>query len=212
MKNTIITLVFVLFTGSVLAQGAGFEEAIKATRTLLDSARTREQLQAAAAKFERIAAAEPASWEPLYYHAYAHIRLSFAQKDGDTKDALLDVAQESIDQALAKEGNASELYALQGFLYQGRIQVSAMRGMSYSQKAAEILEKAVQENPNNPRALFLLGQNILHTPAMFGGGSKKALPKFEEAAVLFDREKEKTGIMPTWGRIANRKMMDACMK
>ena len=118
----------------------------------------------------------------------------------------------SIDKALEVNGDKSELYALQGFLYQGRIQVSAMRGMTYSQKAAEAFEKAVKENPNNPRAQYLLGQNIYYTPKLFGGGTKNALPKFQEAKALFESENGKTGIAPKWGAKANQRMIDACNK
>jgi len=87
-----------------------------------------------------------------------------------------------------------------------------MRGMSYSQKAAEILEKAVKENPENPRAQFLLGQNIYYTPKMFGGGSKNALPKFLLAKELFEKETEKSDITPRWGAKSNQRMIDACNK
>jgi len=212
MKKTILTAVILMFLGNVMAQQTNFENAVKETLTLLDSAKTTTDLQTAASKFERIAAVESLRWEPLYYHAFIYINLSFREKNGDKKDALLDVAQNDIDKALEANGNKSELYALQGFLYQGRIQVSAMRGMSYSQKAAEILEKAVKENPENPRAQFLLGQNIYYTPKMFGGGSKNALPKFLLAKELFEKETEKSDITPRWGAKSNQRMIDACNK
>lgn len=193
-----------------MAQQTDFENAMRETLAMYDSAKTATDLQVAASRFERIAITESTRWEPLYYHAFAYINLSFSEKDGDKKDALLDIAQKSIDKALENRGDKSELYALQGFLYQGRIQVSAMRGMTYSQKAAEMLERAVKENPENPRALFLLGQNIYNTPAMFGGGKQKALPKFQEAKMLFDSENGNTGILPKWGAVSNQRMIESC--
>ncbi|MGD9977767.1 MAG: hypothetical protein AB7S54_07515 [Bacteroidales bacterium] len=212
MKRTILTAATLMVLGNAMAQQPDFESAMQETFTLFDSAQTTTDLQAVAGQFERIATAESTRWEPLYYHAFTYINLSFREKDGDRKDAILDVAQKGIDRALELGGDKSELYALQGFLYQGRMQVSAIRGMTYSQKAAEVLEKAVKENPENPRAQFLLAQNIYYTPKMFGGGSKNALPKFQEAKGLFEKENGKTGIMPKWGAKSNQRMLDECLK
>ncbi|MGE0078818.1 MAG: tetratricopeptide repeat protein [Bacteroidales bacterium] len=212
MKRTILTAITLMVLGNAMAQQPNFESAMKETLTLFDSAKTAVDLQTVASQFERIATVETTKWEPLYYHAFTYINLSFRENDGDKKDALLDVAQKSIDKALEINGDKSELYAIQGFLYQGRIQVNAMRGMTYSQKATEILEKAVNENPNNPRAQYLLGQNIYYTPRMFGGGSKKALPKFQEAKLLFDKENHANSILPKWGAKSNQRMLETCVK
>lgn len=212
MRTTILTAIILMVLGSAMAQQPNFENAMKETLTMYNSAKTVTDLQTAASRFERIAITESTRWEPLYYHAFAYINISFSEKEGDKKDALLDIAQKSIDKAFENKGDKSELYALQGFLYQGRIQVSALRGMTYSQKASEILEKALKENPKNPRALFLLGQNIYFTPKMFGGGSQNALPKFQAAKVLFDSEIGNTGILPQWGAISNKQMIESCLK
>ena len=212
MKRTILAAVILMVLGNAMAQQPNFESAMKETLTLFDSAKTTVDLQAIASRFERIATTESTKWEPLYYHAFTYINLSFREKEGDKKDALLDIAQKSIDKALEINGDKSELYALQGFLYQGRIQVSAMRGMTYSQKAAEAFEKAVKENPNNPRAQYLLGQNIYYTPKMFGGGSKNALPKFQTAKALFDKENHADSFLPKWGAKSNQRMLDACVQ
>lgn len=210
MKKLIITAVALTMLGNVMAQKPNFESTIKETLLLLDSAKTPADMQNVIGRFERISLAEGQKWEAQYYLAYTRINYSFWEKDGEKKDAILDEAQKSIDKALELGGDKSELFALQGFLYQGRIQVSPMRGMSYSQKAAEVLEKAVSENPNNPRAGFLLAQNIYFTPKMFGGGSKNALPKFLAAKEDFEKENGKDGIHPKWGAISNQRMIERC--
>lgn len=202
----------VLIGQYLFAQQNNFECAMKSALTRLDSAKTIAEMEAAATVFERIGIAEANHWEPYYYHAFASIQMSFQEKEGSHKDALLDKAQKSIDQAWAVHGDPSELHTLQGYLYQGRIQVSAMRGMIYSQKAAEVLEQAKIENPKNPRALFLLGQNIYHTPKMFGGGSRNALAKFKEAQSLFEAFRPKTELWPQWGACSNKQMADVCLK
>lgn len=188
-----------------------FEKAIMDGLTQLDSAKTGIQMQTVVSRFERIAMAESSRWEPYYYVAFLKIQLSFKEKDDDRKDALLDEAQNSIDKAIYLGGSKSELFTLQGFLYQGRIQVSPMmRGQSYSVKASEILEKAIAENPDNPRAYYLLGQNYRNTPKMFGGGCKNALPNFIIAKEKYEKENGKTGINPKWGSKSNSSMIEKC--
>ncbi len=211
MKRTLLT-VFLIASAIVINAQTPFEKAIKDGLAQFDSSKTVEQMQAVVSKFERIAMAETNRWEPLYYAAFTQINMSFRESDGEKKDAILDLAEKNIEKALSVNGNKSELYTLQGFLYQGRIQVSAMRGMTYSQKAASILEDALKENPENPRALFLLGQNIYFTPKMFGGGAKNALSKFMEAKVKFEKEKGVEGITPKWGEKANLRMIENCNK
>lgn len=208
MKKLIITAIALTMLGSVMAQQPNYESAIKETLTLLDSAKAPADMQQVIGRFTRISQAESKRWEAFYYLAYTQINFSFWEKDGDKKDAILDEAQKSIDKALEINGDKSELFALQGFLYQGRIQVSSMRGMTYSPKATEILEKAIKENPENPRAHFLLGQNIYYTPSMFGGGSNNAKPKFQKAKELFEKENGKNGIRPKWGLKSNQKILD----
>lgn len=51
-------------------------------------------------------------------------------------------------------------------------------GHTNSTKATMILTEAQKLNPNNPRAAFLLTQNIYYTPEQFGGGKEIALPLF----------------------------------
>ncbi len=84
-------------------------------------------------------------------------------------------------------GDKSELNALQAYLYQGRIQVNAIRGMKYSSMAVDVLDKAIKLNPANARAYFLMGMNVYHTPKMFGGGAKKALPHVKKALECFGK-------------------------
>lgn len=211
MKRTLLT-VFLIASAIMINAQTPFEKAIKDGLTQLDSAKTVEQMQEVIGRFERIALTEATRWEPLYYAAFTQINMSFRETDGEKKDAILDLAEKNIEKALSINGDKSELYALQGFLYQGRIQVSAMRGMTYSQKAAEILEKAIEINPENPRPYFLLAQNIFHTPKMFGGGSKNALPKALEAKKYFEKENGKEGISPKWGAKSNLRVIDACNK
>lgn len=209
MKRSILTTLVIAFAMISCAQSP-FESAIKESLSLLDSAKTTDDMQSVVGRFERIAMTETTRWEPLYWAAFAQINLSFRLNDGEDKDAILDLAEANIEKAMENNGDKSELFALQGFLYQGRIQVNPMRGMKFSQKAAEMFEKSLEANPENPRALFLMAQNIFHTPKMFGGGAVNALPKALAAKEKFEKEKGNEGIGPKWGSKSNLRVIEAC--
>ncbi|MBN1791895.1 MAG: hypothetical protein JW830_15460 [Bacteroidales bacterium] len=208
-KLPILTFVAFIATAS-FGQTSTLEQAVNEGLTLLDSARTIQDVQSVVNRFQRIAMAEPARWEPLYHQAYSQITLSFWEQDGNTKDKILDEAESAIEKALELKGDISELHALQAFLYQGRIQVNASRGMTYSMKAKEILEQAMRENTDNPRAFFLMAQNIYYTPEGFGGGCANALPVFMAARERFEKEQGKMGCGPKWGAKTNARLIEQC--
>ena len=212
MKNIILSAIFLAILGTTTAQESTFESSLKQTIVALDSTNKLESMAPIVDQLERISQMESQRWEAFYYLAYARIRYSFIEKDGQKKDALLDLAQKSITEALKLNGDKSELHALQGFLYQGRITVSASRGMTYSQKANSELAKALEINPNNPRALFLMGKNVYHTPKFFGGGAKNAVGNFVNARKLFEASKKQDELSPYWGAIPNKQMLDICVK
>jgi len=100
------------------------------------------------------------------------------------------------------------LHVLQGMLYQARIKIDpAGRGMTYSMKANEELNKAKEYNPDNPRAYYLLGMNVLHTPESFGGGPEAACPLFKKADEKFRTYIPQNVLSPTWGPERNLSFM-----
>lgn len=213
MKKLTITLITLAFLGFAMAEKPSFENSIAETLSLYQKAKSKEEIQQIVSRFQRIAQAENDQWLAHYYVAFTAIDLCFNEQDGKRKDAILDEAQKSIDKAKELNGNKSDIYTLQGFLYQGRIGVSPMRrGRSYSEKAGKALEKAISENSNNPRAYYLMGMNVYNIPAFFGGGSKNALPHFKKADKLFATESNTNkGIEPSWGNAANKRMLEKCL-
>lgn len=210
MKTVFIFSILVYFWGSTNAINPSTDEVILETVGKLHLAANIEEVQACVGKLERIAAAEPKRWEPQYYLAYSRIMLSFREQNGEKKDAILDQAELDIKKSMELGGDKSELNALQAYLYQGRIQVNAIRGMKYSSMAADALDKAIKLNPANARAHFLLGMNVYHTPKMFGGGAKKALPHFKKALECFDKSSGVKSIAPHWGVEITRQMIASC--
>ena len=182
MKNTII--IFALLLGTVFAQDNGlYMQAMGDALGSMSKIETNDDRKAVINQFERIAEVEQENWIPGYFTVLNQAILSFNMgDDGDARDAVLDEAQTRLDALLKANKGESELWALQGMVYQGRIQVSPMvRGMTYSGKANSAFEKAQKLNPENPRGWVLHAQNVMYTPAFFGGGMDNACPLFTKA-------------------------------
>jgi len=210
MKKLVFITLITLFGATSFCQTSSLEEAINGSLSLLDSAKTINEVQTAANMLQRITLAEPGRWEAFYHLAYVQITMSFWEKDGETEDKILDQAEANINKALELNGDKSELHTLQAFLYQGRIQVNGSRGMVYSMRAKEMLDQAISENGENPRAFFLMAQNIYYTPTAFGGGAENALPFYMAAKEKFEKEQDRSGITPKWGAKSNAKAIEQC--
>ena len=210
MKKSIVTFMLCFAAIFVFAQS---EDTYVATMSKqiksIGSAETVEAFRDLANNFERIANAETGKWHPLYYASLCYINMSFVSKEAAQKDSYLDKAQTYLDKALEIVPEESELLVLQGLLYEGRIQVDPIsRGMNFSMKATEALNKAKEYNPDNPRAYYLLGMNVLYTPESFGGGAKAACPLFKVAADKFGKAASESALSPAWGGEENQKLFD----
>ena len=154
-------------------------------------------------------AAEGDKWEPYYYSAYGYVRMSGFVESGDEKDKYLDLALEAVKKGEAIKPNDSELESIRGHVHMIRITVDpANRGMMYSGMAFTSFQKAVQLNPNNPRAHYLLGQMQYGTAQFMGGGDGGACKSFFQAMLLFEKEESaEESFAPSWGKEANKEAM-----
>ena len=72
------------------------------------------------------------------------------------------------------------------------------------------MEKAMNEDPNNPRPYYLKGQNLKYTPEQFGGGCKVALAELKTAMDKFAAFKPATELHPTWGKPRVEQLIKEC--
>ena len=208
MRTTLLALLTMLFSLPVFA--ADYEATMKTNIQKIGEAKTVADYNTLAAQFERIANAEKTKWQPAYYAVLCYLNaVTMLQLTEDEKTAQLDKAQPIMDNLKKNFKNESEVFALQGFLYEMRIMGMAS-AMKYSSLATEVLEEAEKMNPANPRIYYLQGMNIFHTPKAFGGGKEKAKPLFEKAALLFENAKPATALDPTWGAEYNKRMIEQC--
>lgn len=210
MKKAILLSTILFFGLTIFAQSTKFENKMKLALTELNSATEKDQFAQLAEKFDEIAKKNRKEVQPLYYSAYCRIHQAFRTTDANAKDSLLKISKKHIDKAILLDPNNAELYILSALNYQAAIKVNpAERGQSYSSKASLMLKKANELQENNPRVLFLTGQNIFYRPTQFGGGAEKAKPYFEKAAKLFSNQKT-SNFSPIWGEKTNTKMLKKC--
>ena len=180
------------------AQSDKYEQAMKKTLSLFDSAKTTQDYQSMAANFERIGDAEKTQWLPYYYAGLALTTAAWSDQALD-KDANAEKIKTLCTKAEAIEKN-SEIYTIRNMAATQQMIVDPQsRWMTYGQEASGALKKGMELDPNNPRLYYLQAMSIFGTPEQFGGGKEKAKPVFEKAIALFKTENPKS-LYPHWGQ------------
>ncbi|NBC08552.1 MAG: hypothetical protein GVY26_15285 [Bacteroidetes bacterium] len=216
MKNLILTTIGLMIALLAYSQDDAYTKAMTHAVSQLKTAEQSRAFEASASAFERISAAAPEEWLPSYYEAYCQIMLAsqaMEQEQTDRIAAHLDKAQAAVDRAKALAPQSSEVAALQGYIYTGRIWESPMvNGARYSSSSRESYNKAIELDPENPRGYHLMGMHIFFTPKFFGGGAEKALPYLRKAAERFERHEPASELHPSWGDYFNKELLKRAEK
>lgn len=205
MQKLFLFLTFSLLAGRTAFAQQTPTEALQKTLAVFDTTWQPEARAALANKFDLIAKKWPEEWVTNYYAAYAKVQRAYNEKEMATKDALLDeaVTYEATATKLAA-GETDELYVLRALIANGRLSADPMsRWKKYGDVFDKNLDAAKALNPDNPRVYMLRGIAKLYTPRMFGGGKKAAMPYFEKAEVLFEKEPNDNAAKPYWGAETN---------
>lgn len=207
-----LSFIFVaLFLGLYLSAQSSYEKAMGDALEKFGQAVTNEELNAAAAQFERISEVETKEWIPCYYASFVYCTSSFRITEPDKKKLVLDQAQVQLEKAMNIAPDESELYTLQGLIYQGYMAYDPMQyGQLYGPKANGAFQTAIKLNAGNPRPYYLQGVSIMHTPKEYGGGKQAALPLLEQAMQVFNKEEPKGGFYPDWGKEDCEKNLELC--
>lgn len=200
-KSLIITLIFVLATASGIQAQDQYQEKMLESIQALEEANTAEDYTALANTFERIGLAEENRWHPFYYQVLCLTAKSFEIEGTDARDQLIDQAETALKKVEALGGDEAELAVLKARIYQARLSVDpASRSMVYGPKTTMLLAQTRAKAPQNPRVLFLLGQNLYFTPEGLGGGKEKALPLIRQAVQIFRSATSSNALDPSWGQ------------
>jgi hypothetical protein len=212
MKKTILTTAVILLALISQAGNPEFMKAMGETLGQYQSCRSVDDFKSLANKFERISNAEKGEWLPLYYHAHCYIIMSFMEPaDAKKKDEYLDVAEKSIEKILVMAPEEAEVFALQGFLYTGRLVINPMeRGQKYSMLSGQALGRALTMEPGNPRASVLKLQNEMGTAQFYGNDPAQYCSQAYELLARWDNYKPKSPIYPAWGKDQVEEIVKRC--
>lgn len=135
-----------------------------------------------------------------YYTAYCNYRISILKRNlsTDQKDAYLEEAIEHLDNVIKQQPNNAEAIALKSSCY-GMMIDGMWDGMWYGPKAGNLMEKAVQLAPNNPRVQLMNGISKFNTPSSFGGGKDLAFKAWQQSEQLFNDISYTDSLDIRWG-------------
>jgi tetratricopeptide (TPR) repeat protein len=161
------------------------------------------RLTGAAAMVDRVLTVTPTDASLLYYRALALYRsatLYMGLKKNDEAKRVLEEADRLLEQATAKTPTADAL-ALHSSVMGLQIGLSSnpLAGMTLGPKSGNILDRAKELEPKNPRVWLISGMSAMFTPKMFGGGTDKAEQDLRKAIVLFEAD-HPVSPKPSWGR------------
>jgi len=151
----------------------------------------RAALQKFAAEAAGAAAKAPNDAEAQYRAALAYLYLAeVANELHDRKGgrAAAEQGMKSAEKAVAIRGDA-ESYRVLGALY-GQGITDIMSGLSYGPKAKDAINKAVEKAPKSSAMYVARGVGNYYLPSQLGGGAKVAIPDFQKAIELDNKNAE----------------------
>jgi len=209
--SSLIMLVLISTAQITFANDGKYMDAMQKNIKVVYTSDSIAELQQAVNTLERIAAAEKTKWEPFYYASFGYVMMSNNEKEGAKKDVYLDQAMKAMNKAKALVPNESEVVALEGFIYMMMVTVDpASRGRQYSGLALQSFGKAVELNPENPRALGLLAQMQFGMAQFFGSPATEACATNSKALEKFQSYKSENPLAPQWGKGMVENMVEKC--
>ena len=167
----------------------------------------------ASALMERIASAEKNNWLPNYYVALINTTEGFNPANKDKVNALLEKAQNALDQAMLISPNNPEIMVVQGLIYTVMIVQDPMtNGMKYSPKVMEVYTKAKMIAPENPRVAFSKADFEINGARWTGADVNKLCEEIERSITLFENFKSDVPFYPNWGLDRAKESLKNCKK
>lgn len=198
MKAFITLLISMLATGVMAQEQAGWKQALREELEQLEKTTDFTAWQQHAEKISQLTAAHPEEWLLQYYTGWAYTQSSFKAPRGEAEPTT-EKAEHYVKKALELQPDNTETLTLMAYWLSARINAKNSRGMSLGPDSRNYSDKAIAADSANPRAYLMKALVIYHTPALFGGGKKKAAPIVEEAGQRFATFKPKNELAPRWG-------------
>jgi len=212
MKKLIIVTVLSSLSFLSFSQSDKYVAAMKNNLAAIDTSfKNPANLLALANNFERIATAEKNQWLPYYYAAFCQVNYGFMEQNKDKVDVIADKATDYINKADSLMPNNSEISCIKSMIASCHMMVNPMqRWQEYGEESNGNMEKAMQQDPTNPRPYYLKGQGLKYTPEQFGGGCKTAKPALQTALDKYAAFKPASELHPNWGKAQVEGLIKSC--
>lgn len=195
--KALFTILLVLTCHFIFAQGA-WQRPLQEVLTELDTARTYGTWIHNIASLETLTKANPGEFLLQYYTGWACTQYSFQAPKGQA-EPLTEKAATYVKKALDMKPKNTEALTLMAYWLSARINASPARGATLGADSKNYSDKAIAADSTNPRAYLLKALVVYHTPALFGGGKKKAAPLVAAAGQRFAAFKPDNALAPHWG-------------
>ncbi len=214
MKNVLILFLFLSVNAGLLAQSnEKYTKAMEKALAGMDTLSKGDQWLAKSNVFERIAQKEPAEWLPPYYVALCQIMIFNLDQNAEKYAALCEKTDQFLAVADSLQPNNSEIYVLKSMAAGLHIRMDPMvNGQKYGPLAGMTQEKALQLDPENPRAYMHKGMSLFFTPPQWGGDPVKGKELMETAVTKFETFKPASTIHPSWGKSTNNYILELARK
>jgi hypothetical protein len=212
MKTITTTLMLVLVPLiTLLAQNGAYEKAMTKALAEMEQAQSPDAMLATANTFERISEKATEEYLPSYYAALNLLNYSWTIQDPAERDNTIDRAMELVKKSKGIAPNNDEVEVLNGYALMAKMTVDpANRGQSYSPRIMQSFGKAMQMNPENPRAKIMMAQMELGTAQFMGTDTSKACEMAREGVALLEKEEKGKSFEPTWGMETAGHVLKGC--
>ncbi len=157
-------IIIATFTFSLQAQ-TPYEQGMQKALSLWKNNKPTEAVNL----FERIAKAEPDNWLPPYYAAYVMITQGFNIKDVAQLKSEMDKALLFLNDAKSRSKNNPEIIILDALWHTVWVASDGQKyGMLYGAKVAQMYEKALLLDPENPNVILNKAQWDIGGAKFFG--------------------------------------------
>ncbi|MFZ8846773.1 MAG: hypothetical protein ACO2O6_06220 [Candidatus Hydrothermia bacterium] len=134
-----------------------------------------------------------------YYIALCVFNLIFME-DKFNRIEYLNEAINYVKKSLEVDKKFADGLGLLAGLYALKAGINIKEGIVYGPKVTQLLRKALEIEPDNPRLYYFIGLLYAVKPTAFGGNPKKAIEEFNKAISLFENGKGRNWPI-RWGYI-----------
>ena len=145
-------------------------------------------MEAARSDFAGLARRAPGAYDPLYWQSVTefYLTLCYGLKDSSGYDparakALLDPAEKTMKAAIAARPDEAECHAMLSSVTGFRIMLNPLSAVWNGPKVLSLQHDALENDPDNPRALYIIGAGYFRAPKLFRnvGKARELLEKAE---------------------------------